>query len=155
MMWGKWQMCFCVRVSRKWNMWKRKQRWCTCSSVSRKQHLLSVLSHVMMCSIFKEKIFIHLGCLSIVSLYWQVLIFAEKKADVDAIHEYLLLKGVEAVAIHGGKGTGFYAEGYSVLHKKRLPQTTCHVNGLSTCSWPSCSNLPPDVTLLTDVILFE
>jgi ATP-dependent RNA helicase DDX41 len=33
-----------------------------------------------------------------------VLIFAEKKADVDAIHEYLLLKGVEAVAIHGGKG---------------------------------------------------
>ena len=34
----------------------------------------------------------------------QVLIFAEKKQDVDAIHEYLLLKGVEAVAIHGGKG---------------------------------------------------
>lgn len=33
-----------------------------------------------------------------------MLIFAEKKADVDAIHEYLLLKGVEAVAIHGGKG---------------------------------------------------
>lgn len=26
-----------------------------------------------------------------------------KKQDVDAIHEYLLLKGVEAVAIHGGK----------------------------------------------------
>jgi len=26
------------------------------------------------------------------------------KADVDDIHEYLLLKGVEAVAIHGGKG---------------------------------------------------
>lgn len=32
-----------------------------------------------------------------------VLIFAEKKQDVDGIHEYLLLKGVEAVAIHGGK----------------------------------------------------
>lgn len=39
----------------------------------------------------------------------QVLIFAEKKADVDAIHEYLLLKGVEAVAIHGGKGTRLQA----------------------------------------------
>ncbi|KAK2507966.1 hypothetical protein MC885_015778 [Smutsia gigantea] len=38
-----------------------------------------------------------------VGLPGQVLIFAEKKADVDAIHEYLLLKGVEAVAIHGGK----------------------------------------------------
>ena len=32
-----------------------------------------------------------------------VLIFAEKKQDVDAIHEYLLQKGVEAVSIHGGK----------------------------------------------------
>ncbi|XP_077992382.1 putative ATP-dependent RNA helicase DDX41 [Glandiceps talaboti] len=32
-----------------------------------------------------------------------VLIFAEKKSDVDDIHEYLLLKGVEAVAVHGGK----------------------------------------------------
>lgn len=41
-----------------------------------------------------------------VGLLGQVLIFAEKKADVDAIHEYLLLKGVEAVAIHGGKGQG-------------------------------------------------
>lgn len=33
----------------------------------------------------------------------QVLIFAENKGDVDDIHEYLLLKGVEAVSIHGGK----------------------------------------------------
>ena len=32
-----------------------------------------------------------------------VLIFCESKNDVDSIHEYLLLKGVEAVAIHGGK----------------------------------------------------
>ncbi|KAL6206027.1 hypothetical protein ACLB2K_023278 [Fragaria x ananassa] len=32
-----------------------------------------------------------------------VLIFCEKKADVDEIHEYLLLKGVQAVAVHGGK----------------------------------------------------
>jgi len=32
-----------------------------------------------------------------------VLIFAEKKVDVDTIHEYLLLKGCLAVAIHGGK----------------------------------------------------
>mmetsp|Transcript_21135 Transcript_21135/g.59470 ORF Transcript_21135/g.59470 Transcript_21135/m.59470 type:complete len:941 (-) Transcript_21135:48-2870(-) len=32
-----------------------------------------------------------------------VLIFAENKSDVDDIHEYLLVKGVEAVAVHGGK----------------------------------------------------
>lgn len=32
-----------------------------------------------------------------------VLIFAQKKFDVDEIHEYLLLNGVDAVSIHGGK----------------------------------------------------
>ena len=32
-----------------------------------------------------------------------MLIFAENKKDVDDIHEYLLLKGVDAVGIHGGK----------------------------------------------------
>ena len=32
-----------------------------------------------------------------------VIIFCERKTDVDDIHEYLLLKGVEAVSIHGGK----------------------------------------------------
>jgi ATP-dependent RNA helicase DDX41 len=32
-----------------------------------------------------------------------VLIFCESKSDVDDIHEYLLLKGVEAVGVHGGK----------------------------------------------------
>lgn len=30
------------------------------------------------------------------------LVFCENKKDVDDIQEYLLLKGVEAVAIHGG-----------------------------------------------------
>jgi len=35
-----------------------------------------------------------------------VLVFAENKADVDDIHEYLLLKGVEAAAVHGGKDQG-------------------------------------------------
>lgn len=32
-----------------------------------------------------------------------VVIFSEKKGEVDDIQEYLLLKGVEAVSIHGGK----------------------------------------------------
>lgn len=32
-----------------------------------------------------------------------VMIFCDSKSDVDDIHEYLLLKGVEAVSIHGGK----------------------------------------------------
>lgn len=32
-----------------------------------------------------------------------VIIFCERKGDVDDIHEYLLLKGVEAVSIHGSK----------------------------------------------------
>lgn len=33
----------------------------------------------------------------------RVLIFAEKKVDVDNIYEYLLVKGVEVASIHGGK----------------------------------------------------
>lgn len=32
-----------------------------------------------------------------------VMVFAENQRDVDDVHEYLLLKGVEAVAVHGGK----------------------------------------------------
>jgi ATP-dependent RNA helicase DDX41 len=31
------------------------------------------------------------------------IIFSAKKGDVDDMYEYLLLKGVEVVAIHGGK----------------------------------------------------
>jgi len=37
----------------------------------------------------------------------RVLIFAEKKADVDHICEYLLVKGIEVASIHGGKGLVF------------------------------------------------
>ena len=48
-----------------------------------------------------------------------MLIFAEKKADVDDIHEYLLLKGVEAVAIHGGKG--IYEQMRSAVNFCQLP----------------------------------
>ena len=32
-----------------------------------------------------------------------VLIFCENKSDVDDIHEYLLIKGIDAVSTHGGK----------------------------------------------------
>jgi ATP-dependent RNA helicase DDX41 len=32
-----------------------------------------------------------------------VLIFCENKSDVDDIHEYLLLKGVDATSVHGGR----------------------------------------------------
>ena len=49
----------------------------------------------------EEKIFHLLNCLQ--KTEPPVLIFAQKKNDVDLIHEYLLLKGVGAVAIHGGK----------------------------------------------------
>jgi len=31
------------------------------------------------------------------------MIFCEKMNDVDDVHEYLLIKGIEATALHGGK----------------------------------------------------
>jgi len=45
-----------------------------------------------------------------------VLIFAENKNDVDDIYEYLLLKNVEAVAIHGGKSNTIYLFIYLVVY---------------------------------------
>ena len=50
-----------------------------------------------------------------------MLIFAEKKQDVDAIHEYLLLKGVEAVSIHGGKGLSYIHVILSSVVKGHVP----------------------------------
>lgn len=47
----------------------------------------------------EAKIVYLLGCLQKTAP--PVLIFAQRKSDVDDIHEYLLLKSVEAVAIHG------------------------------------------------------
>uniref|UniRef100_A0A1B6DQA1 RNA helicase n=2 Tax=Clastoptera arizonana TaxID=38151 RepID=A0A1B6DQA1_9HEMI len=62
-----------------------------------------------------------------------VLIFAEKKQDVDAIHEYLLLKGVEAVAIHGGKDQeerSRSVEAFRQAHKDVLVATDVASKGL-------------------------
>jgi ATP-dependent RNA helicase DDX41 len=39
-----------------------------------------------------------------------VIIFSDNKNEVDDIQEYLLLKGVEAVAIHGSKSTLYASE---------------------------------------------
>ena len=100
--------------------------------------------------------------------HWQVLIFAEKKADVDAIHEYLLLKGVEAVAIHGGKGLqNLYSNQcdtrQSVCSYSTWGAYVCMEECQSQCPKPlhahslffqhpcSCSSSPPDVTLVADV----
>ncbi|OBS65470.1 hypothetical protein A6R68_05989 [Neotoma lepida] len=78
-----------------------------------------------------------------------VLIFAEKKADVDAIHEYLLLKGVEAVAIHGGKGQDSYYTGIDLL-LRQLPAFP-----FPTPAWPACAtpNIPTIVLTHTSPTL--
>jgi len=62
-----------------------------------------------------------------------VLIFAEKKQIVDSIHEYLLLKGVQAVAIHGGmdqeeRSLGY--QGYKTGRKDVLVATDVASKGL-------------------------
>ena len=49
-----------------------------------------------------------------------VLIFCSNQADVDDVHEYLLLKGVDAVAIHGGKEQ---SERYHAVTKFKQLQT--------------------------------
>ena len=46
------------------------------------------------------------------------LIFASNQADVDDIHEYLLLKGVDAVAIHGGKAQADRLQAVDLFKRK-------------------------------------
>ena len=53
----------------------------------------------------------------------QVLVFSEKKAEVDDIHEYLLLKGVEAVSTHGGKGSYASCRGRNLVPRLIPPGT--------------------------------
>lgn len=79
-----------------------------------------------------------------------VLIFAEKKQDVDAIHEYLLLKGVEAVAIHGGKDQDERSravEGFRKGEKDVLVATDVASKGLDFCDIQHVINydMPEDI----------
>lgn len=79
-----------------------------------------------------------------------VLIFAEKKQDVDAIHEYLLLKGVEAVAIHGGKDQeerSRSVEAFRQGHKDVLVATDVASKGLDFAEVQHVINydMPDDV----------
>ena len=68
-----------------------------------------------------------------------MLVFSEKKAEVDDIHEYLLLKGVEAVAIHGGKGA------YVCTCDAFLYSTcgTMFANGVIICYFACIQSNPP------------
>lgn len=62
-----------------------------------------------------------------------VLIFAEKKQDVDLIQEYLLLKGVSAAAIHGGKDQeerSAAIDAFKLLEKDVLVATDVASKGL-------------------------
>ena len=62
-----------------------------------------------------------------------VLIFCENKSDVEDIHEYLLLKGVDAAAIHGGKDQeerALAVEGFKTGAKDVLVATDVAGKGL-------------------------
>jgi ATP-dependent RNA helicase DDX41 len=62
-----------------------------------------------------------------------VVIFCERKSDVDEIYEYLLVKGVEAVSIHGGKDQEERNEAirlYKSGHKDVLVATDIAAKGL-------------------------
>eukprot|EP01057_Protomagalhaensia_wolfi_P003230 Protomagalhaensia_wolfi_Nauph_80__3229@NODE_328_length_2774_cov_8_118464_g247_i0_p2_GENE_NODE_328_length_2774_cov_8_118464_g247_i0NODE_328_length_2774_cov_8_118464_g247_i0_p2_ORF_typecomplete_len293_score51_09Helicase_C/PF00271_31/9_8e03Helicase_C/PF00271_31/4_4e30DEAD/PF00270_29/5_9e09DEAD/PF00270_29/89ERCC3_RAD25_C/PF16203_5/1_3e09UTP25/PF06862_12/0_0003Helicase_C_4/PF13871_6/0_0094_NODE_328_length_2774_cov_8_118464_g247_i01681046 len=48
-----------------------------------------------------------------------VVVFCENKRDVDEVHEYLLLKGVEAVAIHGGMSQALRTESVELFKHRR------------------------------------
>ena len=57
-----------------------------------------------------------------------VIVFSDNKNEVDDIQEYLLLKGVEAVAIHGSKSVSFPRVRHTVIDYRLSPggTTICH-----------------------------
>ena len=80
----------------------------------------------------------------------KVLIFAEKKQDVDAIHEYLLLKSIEAVSIHGGKGLSLilFLEDIRCMYYKQ------HLNSLEV--WKCCiTYVLPILYCIFSTFIFE
>lgn len=54
-----------------------------------------------------------------------VLIFAEKQTDVDDVHEYLMSKDVDAVAVHGQKTQEERAE---AIDQFKVPYLSCCVS---------------------------
>ena len=54
-----------------------------------------------------------------------VIIFCDSKAEVDDIHEYLLIKGVDAVSIHGGKDQIERNEGIDLFKTQRTHVLVC------------------------------
>lgn len=79
-----------------------------------------------------------------------VIIFCEKKGDVDDIHEYLLLKGVEAVSIHGGKAQDERNEAiisYKERKKDVLVATDIAAKGLDFADIQHVINfdMPPEI----------
>ena len=54
-----------------------------------------------------------------------VIIFCDSKAQVDDIHEYLLIKGVESVSIHGGKDQVDRNEGIERLKTQQSHVLVC------------------------------
>ena len=63
------RVCVCLGVCRKWNTSKKRPRWCTCSSVSRKHHLLSVPSHVLTVTYTKQPRLKHVRCYKILHFH--------------------------------------------------------------------------------------
>lgn len=73
-----------------------------------------------------------------------VLVFAEKTADVDDIHEYLLVKGVEAVAVHGGKDQ---EEREAAIDEFKVKAHPCLLSLIGRSAGTLCMHTP-QVTLI-------
>lgn len=54
------------------------------------------------------------------------MVFCENKCDVDAVHEYLLLKGVDAAAVHGGLDQAIREEAIDGFKQEtKVPRRQC------------------------------
>ena len=79
-----------------------------------------------------------------------VMVFCQQKGDVDEIYEYLLIKGVEAVSIHGGKDQqerNMAIELYKAGQKDVLVATDIAAKGLDFANIQHVINfdMPPEI----------
>jgi hypothetical protein len=57
------------------------------------------------------------------------------QADVDDIHEYLLLKGVEATSVHGGRAQ---EERETAIRQFKAGEKVCVLSLFGSCEWCMC-----------------
>ena len=159
----------CLGVCRKWNTSKKRPRWCTCSSVSRKHHLLSVPSHVLTVTYTKQPRLKHVRCYKILHFHIDRCSYLLKRRlmsmpfmSICCSKEWRRWQSMEekvcktSILINATLGNQFvvivHEELMCVWRNVKASAQSPFMPTVFFFQHPcSCSSSPPDVTLVADV----